>query len=118
MRKLAVLALFPLVFIAACGGGGGGSFSGGGGGGGGGGQTISPPGPPNVETLTVNSGPAGVNALNTPYISVTFCQPNNPANCATVDYIEVDTGSTGLRVIYDALPSGFAAGLTPVTECT
>lgn len=102
MRKLIALALIQLTYLTACGGGGGYS------GGGGGGppppsQNIATPGPPNVETLTVDSGPAGGSAVNTAYVSVKICVPNNPGACQTIDHIEVDTGSTGLRILAGAL---------------
>jgi uncharacterized protein DUF3443 len=121
VRKFVVLALIQLGFLAACGGGGGY--------GGGGGtpppppptQTIATPGPPNVETMTVNSGPAGVNAVNTVYVSVKVCVPAT-TTCATIDHIEVDTGSTGLRILAGApnglvLPPEKDGSGNPMAEC-
>jgi hypothetical protein len=43
--------------------------------------------------------------------SVTICQPGS-SNCATINNIQVDTGSHGLRILASALPPGFA--LAPV----
>ena len=59
----------------------------------------------NVATMTVDSGPdpANVMDVDTPFITVTVCQPGSSANCATIDHIEVDTGSYGLRLMYSAL---------------
>jgi hypothetical protein len=97
VRKLIALSLIQLTYLAACGGGGGY-----------GGsppppsQNIATPGPPNVESITVDSGPAGVSAVNTAYVSIKICVPNNPGLCQTIDHIEVDTGSTGLRLIVGA----------------
>jgi hypothetical protein len=123
VRKFVVLALIQLGFLAACGGGGGY--------GGGGGtpppppptQTIATPGPPNVETLTVDSGPAAATfaGLNTPFISVKVCVPGT-MTCQTIDHIEVDTGTSGLRILANvplnvALPAAKDAGGHPMAEC-
>lgn len=134
MRRLALLTLTSLaLMIAACGGGGGsGSLSpgsggsGGGGGGGGGGQVIASPGP-NVVTLVVDGGPAGLTssvAVNTPYITITLCAPGT-TNCQTIDHIEVDTGSYGLRIISSVINPSLlaampveAAGGGSIAECT
>ena len=124
MRKFVALALIQLGFLAACGGGGGY-----GGGGGGGGtppppamQTIATPGPPNVETLAVDAGPAG--AVNTSFVSVKVCVPGT-STCKTIDHIEVDTGSTGLRIMSSVLAAAPAITLpaekdgsgNPLAEC-
>jgi Protein of unknown function (DUF3443) len=104
VRKLIALSLIPLTFLAACGGGG--SYSSGCGaacpppppt------QNIATPGPPNVETITVDSGPSGVSAVNTAYVSVKVCAPGSMTICQTIDHIEVDTGSTGLRILAGAI---------------
>ena len=123
MRKFVALALIQLGFLAACGGGGGY--------GGGGGtppppppmQMIATPGPPNVETMTVDSGPAGVNAVNTLYVSVKVCVPGT-STCKTIDHIEVDTGSIGLRIMSSVLTAAPAItlpaetdGTNPLAEC-
>jgi len=98
MRRLIALApISVLMMIAACGGGGGSSDLGGGGTGGSG---------SNVAPVTVDSGPNG-NSVNTPFVSVTVCSPSSPTTCETVDHIEVDTGSFGLRIIASVLPSTF-----------
>ncbi|TLZ59417.1 MAG: DUF3443 family protein [Gammaproteobacteria bacterium] len=101
MRKLIALTLIQLTFLAACGGGG--YVSGGGGGPPPPSQNIAPPGPPNVETITVDSGPNGVSAVNTAYVSVQVCAPGSTTLCQTIDHIEVDTGSTGLRILAGAI---------------
>jgi hypothetical protein len=131
MRNLLAPALLPLLLLTACGGGGGSSglgTGGGGGGGGGGGQTIAGPGP-NVATMTVEIGPAGPAFANLAFISVTICQPNSNdtgANCQTIDNVQVDTGSSGLRIMstsstaafLQSLPQQFAGGTSvPVVEC-
>jgi hypothetical protein len=120
VRKFAVLALIQFGFLTACGGGGYGSSSVGnppppppt--------QTIATPGKPNVESMTVGPGPAGVNAVNTAYISVQVCNPTTGA-CQTIPDIEVDTGSEGLRLLASAmngliLPAE-TNGTNPLAEC-
>jgi hypothetical protein len=59
----------------------------------------------NVVPLTVDLGPVPTQALatNTIYTSVTICVPDT-TTCQTVDHIEVDTGSQGLRVLQSAIP--------------
>ncbi|MGO9852628.1 MAG: DUF3443 family protein, partial [Steroidobacteraceae bacterium] len=121
--------MLSLLLLAACGGGSGNSglgTGGGGGGGGGGGQTIAGPGP-NVATMTVEVGPAGPDFPNLAFINVTICQPNtNDTNCLTIDNVQVDTGSSGLRILSTAstatflqsLPQQtFGASSIPVVEC-
>lgn len=55
---------------------------------------------------------AGVATPNTPYVSVTVCQPGNRQSCITIGDVLVDTGSTGLRLFASAL-GGFS--LPPIT---
>lgn len=56
---------------------------------------------PNVQPITVSVAPGLTrNMLTT---SVTVCQPGT-SNCATIDNIQVDTGSHGLRILASALP--------------
>lgn len=123
MRKYLIPTLTSLLLLGSCGGGSADRMTGGGGGGGGG-QTIAGPGP-NVSTLTVEMFQPGF--VNIPYISVTVCQPNT-SNCMTIDHVEVDTGSWGLRLLSTAsaatgtflqsLPQQFVAGTNnPVVEC-
>jgi Protein of unknown function (DUF3443) len=119
MRKSA-LACFALVavlaFIASCGGGGGGGTNvip----------QVIATPGPPNVEPITVDTGPALLvgRAVNIPYITIQICDPTNPSNCQTIDHIEVDTGSSGLRILSQALSINLPVatlGNKAIAECT
>jgi hypothetical protein len=59
---------------------------------------------PNVQPITVTTAPGLTrNMLTT---SVTVCQPGT-STCATIDNIQVDTGSHGLRILASALPAGF-----------
>ncbi|MDT8836092.1 DUF3443 domain-containing protein [Paraburkholderia fungorum] len=57
---------------------------------------------PNVQPIAVTTAPGLTrNMLTT---SVTVCQPGT-SNCATIDNIQVDTGSQGLRILVSALPA-------------
>jgi hypothetical protein len=124
VRRIALFALVQLIFLSACGGGNGATSLGGGTPTGG---TL--PSGPNVASVTIDQGPSGLQtttAVNTPYVSVTVCAPGSTTNCQTIDHIEVDTGSYGLRVIYPnmlsatllaGLPQATASNL-PIVECT
>jgi Protein of unknown function (DUF3443) len=76
----------------------------------------------NVQAVNAGGGtfnPAGI--VNGAFTTVTFCVPGT-SNCATIDGMLVDTGSTGVRVLSSALPSGFPlphqmSGGSPVAEC-
>ena len=62
----------------------------------------------NVQSFTVNSGPAAAPPLNAPYVnggftSVTVCVPGSTTSCQTIGGILVDTGSSGLRILSSAL---------------
>ncbi len=77
------------------------------GGGGGGGQAVSPPPPPpppanNVASVIIDQGPSNA-SVNTMFASVTVCLPGSTTNCQTIDHIQVDTGSYGLRILAPVL---------------
>jgi hypothetical protein len=60
---------------------------------------------PNVQPIAVSTAPGLTrNMLTT---SVTVCQPGT-SNCATIDNIQVDTGSHGLRILASALPASLS----------
>src|ERR1700737_2949187 len=87
-----------MLCVAGCGGGGSSLNAGGGGG--------TPTGS-NVQIVTVDSGPSLVAhsprpAVNTLYTSVIVCTPGT-STCQTIDHIQVDTGSSGLRILASAL---------------
>ena len=74
----------------------------------------SPTGPPvtypggatglNTLAVTVDTGPAAApGAVNTLYTSVTVCAPGSATACQTINHVQVDTGSTGFRVLASAL---------------
>jgi hypothetical protein len=97
-----------------------------GGGGGGGTSTISPPPPPppltaNTASVVVDQGPSG-NSANTLFTSVTVCVPGSTSSCQTIDHIQVDTGSYGLRLLAPVLtltlPVETLSGGGSLVECT
>jgi hypothetical protein len=115
-RALRASSLLICLGVISCGGGGD-SLSGGSSSSGTGSVTPSA----NVASVTVSAGPAGVNAINTLYTSVTVCIPNT-STCQTIDNIQVDTGSYGLRLVSEALtlslPVTTAASGGALVECT
>jgi hypothetical protein len=118
MRKTAI-AFFALsallVLVASCGGGGSGgtpTIP----------QVIATPGPPNVENITVDAGPAllTTRAVNIPFVTLKICIPGSQ-QCQTIDHIEVDTGSSGLRILGSVLTINLpvvTVGNKAVAECT
>ncbi|MEA3160056.1 MAG: hypothetical protein QOD95_1604 [Gammaproteobacteria bacterium] len=110
----AVLIAACCLVAVACGGGGGG---------GGGGSTPPPPPPPtnNVVSVIVDEGPTS-QSVNTLFTSVTVCVPGSTTNCQTIDHIQVDTGSYGLRllapVLTVALPVETLSSGNSLAQCT
>ncbi len=61
----------------------------------------------NRLTITVDSGPAAAGGqINHAYVTVTVCAPGSSTQCATVDHVLLDTGSSGLRLVGSVLPAG------------
>ncbi len=84
-----------------------------------------------VQSTTPNVVPVSVSLSSTAtrnmlMASVTVCVPGT-STCATIDNVQVDTGSQGLRLLASALPAGFAlpavppgsggSGTAPAGEC-
>jgi Protein of unknown function (DUF3443) len=92
-----------------------------GGGGGSGGNSPPPSTPQNVQPITVDAGPASIPDI--PFITITICAPGSSSNCQTIDHIEVDTGSTGLRILSSVLSASLSlpqqqdASGNPMVEC-
>jgi hypothetical protein len=106
LRWLAVLSLS--VLLAACGGGGGDSGNNSGNSGGSGSGSSGPSGPSAqpiaataANTVPITVGPGAQNFVNIPNVSVTVCAPGTNT-CQTIDNIQLDTGSYGLRLASDA----------------
>jgi hypothetical protein len=73
----------------------------------------------NVATAVVNAGPDG--DANTLFTSVTICAPGSTTNCQTIDNIEIDTGSSGLRILASVLTADLpiqSDGGNAIAECT
>lgn len=103
MRGALVVALSWAVI--SCGGGGGGGVS-----------APSQPTPANnVASVIVDGGPAALASpsINTAFTSVTLCMPGSTSQCTTIDHVQVDTASFGLRILASALPTGFSLPLQP-----
>ncbi|WP_240324505.1 DUF3443 family protein [Trinickia diaoshuihuensis] len=68
----------------------------------------------NQVSVTVSSGlNLSLKAPNMPMVSVTLCAPGTN-NCATIDNVQLDTGSYGLRLTKDAV-GGFLSSLPAQT---
>jgi len=98
------LLIASLFALASCGGGGGGY---------GGGGSTPPSTVDNKMTVTVDSGPTGVGPIaNVLYTSVTVCVPGSTSECVTVDHVQVDTQSVGLRLMASAI-AGLSNNVLP-----
>lgn len=98
--------------------------------------TPTPP-PTPTPVADVNTFPITVerwtgNYANMPYVTVTLCIPGvqGSTQCATIDHMQLDTGSAGVRVLASALGPALASrlpaqsgatndptGNAPITEC-
>jgi len=91
------------------------------GGGGGAGVVSAPPPPTNMVSVIVDAGPNN-NSVNTLFTTVTVCVPGSTTDCQTIDHIQVDTGSHGLRLLAPvltlSLPVTTASDGNSLVECT
>ena len=116
VKLIAITLLSVLVTFCGCGGGGGG-----GGSDASQNNSASIQQPQNVQPLVIDSGPA--NSTNIVFTSVTICAPGTQ-NCQTIDHIQVDTGSTGLRIMSSVLTPSLSlfqqkdTNGNPIVECT
>ena len=83
-------------------------------------SSITPTTAGNVAPLVVSRGPNN-DAVNRLYTTVTVCVPGT-ATCQTIDNVQVDTGSYGLRLVGSVLTLSLpaeksAANGNPVAEC-
>ena len=88
-----------------------------------GGSSSSSGGMGNVAPVVVDAGPAELPApsTNVLFVSVTICVPGT-ATCQTIDHINVDSASVGLRILASALPQSIAlpqvsSSGAPLAEC-
>jgi hypothetical protein len=79
----------------------------------------------NVAPIIVDSGPPGGGGqINVAYITVTVCVPGTNT-CQNIDHVQVDTGSSGLRLLSTASGGEFnpsaltqeTVGGNPLDEC-
>ncbi|MBC7416317.1 MAG: DUF3443 domain-containing protein [Herminiimonas sp.] len=76
----------------------------------------------NTQPLVIDAGPA--DTVNTLFTSVTVCVPGSTTSCQTIDHIQVDTGSVGLRLLASVvqpslkLPQNTATNGNALVECT
>jgi len=70
----------------------------------------------NVVSVVVDAGPAqlATGAVDTIYTTITICAPGSTSNCQTIDHIQVDTGSSGLRILGSVLSGSL--GLPTVND--
>lgn len=119
-----------VVLVAGCGGGHGGSSASSSSA-----PTSSAPATQalsNFTSLVVDSGPSslttaanGYATFNFSYVTVTLCAPGSTTNCQTIDHVQLDTGSVGLRIPKEVLNASLLAALpvqtdpsgNPVGEC-
>ena len=104
--------------LVSCGGGGGSPS---------GTSTTTPPPvttASNVVAIVVDGGPSSLPnpTVNTLYTTVTVCLPGSTTQCQTIDHIQVDTGSYGLRILASvltlSLPATTASDGNSLVECT
>jgi hypothetical protein len=71
--------------------------------------------------VIVDAGPLN-ESINTLFTSVTVCMPGSTTGCQTIDHIQVDTGSYGLRILAPVLtltlPIETLANGNSLAECT
>jgi hypothetical protein len=111
MRNVAHMVAAGLIGLSSvsCGGGGGGA------------KVVSTPAPSNEVAVIVDAGPNN-SSVNTLFTTVTVCVPGSTTSCQTIDHIQVDTGSYGLRLLAPvltlSLPVTTATDGNSLVECT
>jgi hypothetical protein len=85
------------------------------------GGTGAVPAASNVVSVVVDAGPTN-SSLNTLFTTVTVCVPGSTTQCQSIDHIQVDTGSSGLRLLAPVLsltlPVQLATDGNSLVECT
>jgi hypothetical protein len=85
-------------------------------------NTTTPAAAANVASIVVDGGPTGTDDVNTLFTTVKLCSPGSTTNCQTIDHIQVDTGSYGLRILAPvltlSLPVQTAMNGASLVECT
>lgn len=84
--------------------------------------TAPPPTGANVAGAVVDAGPTGTSDVNTLFTTVTVCIPGSTTSCQTIDHIQVDTASYGLRILAPvltlSLPVQTMTNADSLVECT
>ena len=78
---------------------------------------VTPP-PPTLNALavTVDAGPAAdPGQINHAYVTVKVCAAGSQTQCATIDHVLLDTGSSGLRLVRSVLTAA-GVSLTGATD--
>jgi hypothetical protein len=71
---------------------------------------------PNTVAVTVDSGPAAATGqINHAYVTVKVCASGSQTQCASIDHVLLDTGSSGLRLVRSVLAAG-GVSLSPETD--
>lgn len=84
--------------------------------------SVPPPAASNTQDVIIDAGPA--DTVNSLFTSVTICQPGSATACQTIDHIQVDTGSVGLRLLSSVvqpslkLTQKLASNGSALVECT
>jgi hypothetical protein len=110
------LVLLSSLLAGSCGGGSSGSALTSGSG--------SAPAASNVVSVVVDDGPDPLSnpTANTLYTTVTVCVPGSTTECQTIDHIQVDTASDGLRILASVLTLSLNVAPAPdnnsLVECT
>jgi hypothetical protein len=112
MRHASIMGLLLAISVlaAACGGSSNGGVVDLGSGDGNG---VTPDGMNTLDVI-VDGGPtAAGGTVNTLFTTVTICAPGSTTQCQTIDHVQVDTGSTGFRIVGSVLGSGLTAAQLP-----
>jgi hypothetical protein len=84
-------------------------------------STPAPSNPSNEVAVIVDAGPNN-SSVNTLFTTVTVCVPGSTTTCQTIDHVQVDTGSFGLRLLAPvltlSLPVTTASDGNSLVECT
>jgi hypothetical protein len=77
-------------------------------------KTVTPT--PNTLALTVDAGPAAATGqVNHAYVTVKVCAVGSQTQCASIDHVLLDTGSSGLRLVRSVLTAA-GVSLSPESD--
>jgi hypothetical protein len=115
--SVALLAMAASALCACGGGGGSSSLLSSSSGSGSGSTSILNTRPITIDggTTAIEQGNDGFPIPNFAYVSVTICASGSTSNCQTIDHVQIDTQSVGLRIMGSVLSSSLLAALPPPT---